>query len=223
MTHHNQRRSGRTDWRERIEHEAKRFFDDARGCHDWDHTLRVHRLCKRIGAAEGADLQVLLVAALLHDIGRNHQDAGNGTLCHAEKGAQMALPVVQGTSLTRSQKDNIIHCIQAHRFRNDHEPGTIEAKVLYDADKLDAIGAVGVARAYLFAGEIGACLHNVNNKIENTQPYSPGDTGYREYRVKLCRIKDRMLTETGKQMAAERHDFMVSFFERFIEEYEGLK
>ncbi len=213
----------RTRDRDRIEQEAKRYLDRARGSHDWDHTQRVYRLCERIGSVEDADMDVLGIAALLHDIGRSGQDAGNGAVCHAEKGARMALPVIQGASLTRSQKENIIHCIQTHRFRNNHEPKTLEARVLFDADKLDAIGAVGVARAYLFAGEIGARLHNPDNNIDNTQSYSLDDTGYREYRVKLCLIRDRMLTDTGKQIADDRHAFMVNFFDRFIKEYEGQK
>ncbi|RPJ79091.1 MAG: hypothetical protein EHJ94_08535 [Deltaproteobacteria bacterium] len=100
-------------------------------------------------------------------------------------------------------------------------PETIEAKVLFDADKLDAIGAVGIARAYLFAGELGARLHNTDNNIQNTKPYSKEDTGYREYIKKLCKIKDRVLTAEGHRMAEKRHDFMVHFFDRFIEEYNG--
>ena len=198
-------------------------FAGARGSHDWDHTLRVCRLCERIGPAEGADMDVLRIAALLHDIGRSRQDACRGSVCHAEKGAEMAAPVVEDLSLSRSRKENIIHCIRSHRFRGNHKPETMEARVLFDADKLDAIGAVGVARAYLFAGEVGARPHNPGNHIENTRPYSIDDTGYREFKVKLCKIRDRILTETGKKIAEERHAFMVAFFKRFIEEYTGEK
>ncbi len=93
--------------------------------------------------------------------------------------------------------------------------------MLFDADKLDAIGAVGVARAFLFAGEIGARLHSPDVKIEDTQPYSENDTGYREYRLKLRKIKNRMLTDEGKKLADERHRFMAEFFKRFINEYKG--
>ncbi len=110
---------------------------------------------------------------------------------------------------------------QAHRFREDTPPETIEAKVLFDADKIDAIGAVGVARAYLFAGELGARLHNPENNIQNTKSYSKDDTGYREFKIKLCKIKDRVLTSEGYKMAVKRHDFMVNFFQRFLEEYNG--
>jgi uncharacterized protein len=133
----------------------------------------------------------------------------------------MAWDMVKQLPLSKRQKVNIVHCIRSHRYRGNHVPKTWEAKVLFDADKLDAIGAVGVARAFLFAGEVGARLHRPDVDIDETQPYSVDDTGYREYAVKLRKIKDRMLTETGKNIAGGRHDFMVDFFERFIREHEG--
>ncbi|MFH2219449.1 MAG: HD domain-containing protein [Pseudomonadota bacterium] len=200
---------------------AKRMFDTSRESHDWDHTLRVYRLCERIGAVEGADMGVLGVAAYLHDIGRCYQDATNGAVCHAEKGAQMARPIVSNLPLSEDQKQNIIHCVRSHRFRGGHPPETPEAKVLFDADKLDAIGAVGVARAYLFAGEVGARLHNSEVDVEKTKPYSKEDTGFREFTVKLSKIRDRILTKEGRRMAEERHEFMEQFFKRFVQEYEG--
>ena len=87
---------------------------------------------------------------------------------------------------------------------------------------LDAIGAIGIARAYLFAGEIGARLHSPDIPAEKSVPYSIDDTGFREYRVKLCKIKDRMMTSEGKRMAGERHQFMAAFFNRFLQEYQGV-
>ncbi len=93
--------------------------------------------------------------------------------------------------------------------------------MLFDADKLDAIGAVGIARAFLFAGEVGARLHNPDLAPEETLPYTADDTGYREYRLKLVRIRERILTTEGRRLAGERHRFMEEFFERFLEEYEG--
>ena len=103
------------------------------------------------------------------------------------------------------------------------KPETAEAKVLFDAVKLDAIGAVGVARAYLFAGEVGARLHSADIDIEKTKPYSKDDTGFREFTVKLRKIRDRILTEEGRKLANGRHDFMERFFKRFIQEYEGKR
>lgn len=206
---------------QRIKNIAEKRFTGARGSHDWEHTLRVYRLCERIGPEEGADMAVLLGAALLHDIGRGCQDAANGAVCHAESGARMASDLIADLPLSPQRADNLLHCIRTHRFRGDQVPRTTEARVLFDADKLDAIGAIGVARAYLFAGEIGARLHNPGNNIDNTLPYTADDTGYREYRVKLCKIRERVLTPTGRRLAAERHAFMEAFFLRFLAEHEG--
>lgn len=211
------------DLLEQISIAANTFFHSARGSHDWEHTLRVVRLCHTIGQSMKADMLVLEIAAYLHDIGRDHQDKSRGILCHAEKSVQMALPLIQELDINQVRKKNIIHCIKAHRFRKDPAPCTLEAKVLFDADKLDAIGAVGIARAYLFAGEQGACLHNPNFAPQDTKAYSKDDTGYREYVVKLSKVKDRMLTDIGKQIAVERHAFMALFFRRFLEEYDGKR
>jgi len=204
-----------------VKESAAAFFAHCRGSHDWDHTLRVLRLCERIGSDELADLQVVRVAALLHDIGRSDQDDANGSLCHARQGVRLAAPIVANLPLTDDKKQNVLHCIAAHRFRGRIEPDTVEARVLFDADKLDAIGAVGVARAFLFAGEVGARLHNPDASVEESLPYTTDDTGYREYRVKLCRIKERMLTATGRKLAERRHQFMEEFFQRFLQEYDG--
>ena len=202
---------------------AVKCFSNARGSHDWEHTQRVYNLCMHIGQVERADLEVLEIAAFLHDVGRSCEDEAKGGVCHAEKGADMAGELLAEYSISEEQRANIIHCIRTHRFRGNHRPETLEAKVLFDADKLDAIGAVGIARAYLFAGEVGAKLHNPDVEPEDTAPYSEEDTGYREYKLKLSRIKDRMLTSGGRRMAEERHGFMEAFFNRFTEEYEGDK
>ena len=207
---------------ESIREVARKHFSDARGSHNWEHTERVYRLAMHIGAVQGADLEVLAIAAYLHDVGRAAQDRSKGALCHAEQGAAIAAPVLEAYPIPPEKKGNILHCIESHRYRNDHVPRTLEAQVLFDADKLDAIGAVGIARAYLFAGEVGAVLHNGSMDPHEAKSYSRDDTGYREYRVKLSKIKDRMLTQEGRRMAVERHAFMEGFFERFLKEHEGL-
>jgi uncharacterized protein len=214
---------GSAELLERICRSARWTFENARGSHDWEHTLRVHALCRRLGPRQGADMLVLEAAAYLHDIGRADQDDSRGVLCHAALGADKARSILASIPIDNTRKDNIVHCVRAHRFRDSHAPSTLEARVLFDADKLDAIGAVGVARAYLFAGELGACLHNPHLPPEACPAYSRDDTGYREYVVKLSRIKARMLTAEGKRLAEERHAFMAAFFERFLEEYDGRR
>ena len=200
---------------------AESCFSNSPGSHDWGHTVRVHTLCLHIGRIEGADLDVVGAAAFLHDIARPEQDASEGRICHAAKGAAMATELLRKYPFPDGQQSNIIHCVRSHRFRENSKPETLEAKVLYDADKLDSIGAIGIGRAFLFAGEVGARLHIPNVRAEDTEPYSEEDTGYREFKLKLEKIKDRMLTAEGRRIAEQRHTFMKAFFERFLMEHEG--
>lgn len=198
-------------------------LSNAHGSHDWDHTQRVYNLCLHIGHVEGANMEVLKIAAYLHDVGRPFQDESKGAISHEEKGVEMARALLGKYPISEGQKTNIIHCIRSHRFRGDCQPETLEAKVLFDADKLDAIGAIGIGRSFLFAGEVGAKLHNPYINPEDTQPYTEEDTGYREFKLKLSKIKDRMLTPEGRHMAKERHAYMEMFFKRFLQEHEGYK
>jgi uncharacterized protein len=206
---------------EQITKRAKDIFSNSRGSHDWEHTLRVYNLCLRIGEKEDGDMEILKLAALLHDIGREHQDKCNGGICHAEKGALLAKGLLSEFKIEKEKIDKIVHCIEVHRFRGNKIPNSKEAKILFDADKLDSIGAVGIGRAFLFAGEIGAKLHNKDVDIDKTKPYTKEDTAYREYMVKLRKVKERMLTEEGKRIAEERHRFMVAFFDRLNKEVDG--
>ena len=202
---------------------AMKCFSNAPGSHDWEHTQRVYNLCMHIGQIEGADMEILEIAAYLHDVGRSYQDKSKGAICHAEKGAAIASDLLRRFSISNDKKADIIHCIKTHRFRGNSPPETLEAKILFDADKLDAIGAIGIGRAFQFAGEVGARFHNPCIDPEGTEAYSEEDTAYREFRVKLLKIKDRMLTAEGRHMAEERNTFMERFFERFFQEYEGYK
>jgi uncharacterized protein len=206
----------------RIKNEAKRFFKSAKGSHGWDHTERVYSLCLHIGKKEKADLFILQCSALLHDIGRSHEDLSLGQTCHAKQGAILARKTLKKHNLDKESINKIIHCIETHRFRGTKIPISKEAKILFDADKLDSIGAIGIGRAFLFAGEVGAKLHNKNIDINNTKPYTAEDTAYREFIVKLSKIKDRMLTKEGRRMAKERHKFMTEFFSRLDKETDGI-
>lgn len=206
---------------ERVRKEAHAFFQDSRGSHDWDHTERVLELCLRIGRKEKADLGILKLAAILHDIGRAEEDRSNGRVCHSEAGAVLARKILAAHGVPPAAIDRIAHCIETHRFRKNASPATLEAKILFDADKLDAIGAVGIGRAFLFAGEVGARLHNKDRDLSKTLPYTKEDTAFREYMVKLRWIKDRIFTQEGRRIARERHAFMVEFFDRLTREVDG--
>ena len=207
---------------DKIKAEVQSLLTDSRGSHDWEHTERVFRLALHIGKKEGADMTIISLAALLHDIGRNCEAESHGRVCHAEKGAEMAACILEKHNLDSNLIKEIIHCIETHRFRNNKHPQTREAEVLFDADKLDSIGAVGIGRAFLFAGEVGAKLHNKNINIALTHSYSKEDTAYREYMVKLRHVKERMCTDEGKHLAYERHKFMEEFFHRLNKEVDGI-
>jgi uncharacterized protein len=207
----------------KIEKIAQKYFNTARGSHDWSHTNRVANLALHLAELEHADKQVVHIAALLHDIGRETQDNSHGKICHAEESTRLAKEILPQFHLPENTLNNILHAIEAHRFRNAHIPETIEAKVLYDADKLDSIGAIGIGRAFLFAGEIGATVHNKYINLETAKAYSKEDTAYREFLVKLSKVQERMMTNSGKKIAKKRHQFMVEFFERINLEVDGIK
>jgi len=206
----------------RIRKEARTFFRSARGSHDWDHTERVMRLSRRIGRKEGADLGILELAALLHDIGREAEDRSRGRICHGRSGAALAREMLERHGCDAATVRAVVHCIRTHRFRRGGQPRTLEARVLFDADKLDSIGAVGIGRAFQFAGEVGARLHDKAIDVCKTRPYTREDTAYREYLVKLSHVRDRMTTREGRRMAAERHRFMAAFFARLNKETDGV-
>lgn len=191
------------------------------GCHGPDHTIRVHWVAQHIGRLMSARLDILSAAALLHDIGRRYETQKKGGVCHAVKGADLATEILKKLDFPQNTVDDIVHCIATHRYRDANIPASLEAKILFDADKLDSIGAIGIGRAFLFAGQVGAKLHNDSDCIDGTEPYSLEDTAYREFKVKMCKIKDRMLTPEGKRLAYERHAFMEIFFERLAKEIRG--
>jgi uncharacterized protein len=210
-----------------IEIEAKKYFVNASGCHDWTHVERVYNLAMNIGKKEGADLNILAAACFLHDIGRRAEFSSRGKLRHEAIGAKQADKILHQLKIDQGIIDNIVHCVAAHRYRNELKPETLEAKVLFDADKLDSIGAVGVARIFLFAGYFKNPIYTGREKelakSAGRHSYTKEDTAVLEYEIKLKYVKDRILTAAGKKIAKRRHDFIVSYFQRFWQEVKGLE
>ncbi|MHC1605170.1 MAG: HD domain-containing protein [Candidatus Methanofastidiosia archaeon] len=208
---------------EYVKRQARNFFNNSKPTHDWSHVLRVHKLCMHIGRKEGANLLVLSVAAYLHDIGRHHEE-NDISICHAEEGARIARKILEDGGACSDFIELVVHCVKTHRFRNNLVPKSLEAKVLYDADKLDAIGAIGIARAYAYAGEHNQKLITDFDSTErfdykiNHSSHSP----VKEYKIKLSNIKNKMLTSEGKRIAEERNRYMGAFFERLKDESRGV-
>jgi uncharacterized protein len=202
---------------------ARTLYENGGGGHDFDHVLRVTALAERIAAAEGADVRVVRTAALLHDIAENE-----GREDHHLRGAAKARALLQGEP--EAFVAAVAHAIEAHRFRAEPAPATLAAQCLSDADKLDAIGAIGVARAYAYAGAHDTALWKLTwQAIANGQgdavrsPDALGEdyTPVHEFVYKLDRIPDRLYTATARAIAAERQRFMRAFFDRLDEEVVG--
>ncbi len=202
--------------------DARHYYEGADSVHDFDHVLRVLALAERIGQAEGADLEIVRAAALLHDAGRGQAEAAGRDHAAFAAGRAQEILVDQPPEKVAA----VAHAIAAHRFRTGPGPTSLEARVLFDADKLDAIGAVGVARAFAYGGAHGQRLWTPIQAVDIDRWMAEGDdpgehTPVHEFVVKLSRLKDRLFTPTGRQIAEERHAYMVAFFQRFDAEVRG--
>lgn len=181
--------------------------------HDFDHVLRVLANAERIGRVENADMDVLRTATLLHDIAR--ADQRRTGIDHAAEGAHRAREMLTEAGHPAEFVNAVCHAIAAHRFRNELVPQTLEAKILYDADKLDSIGAVGVARVFAYGGHLNRPLYREDGSGEHT--------ALQEFRVKLTTIKERLFTHTAQKIAEERHRFMVDYFDQLAAEVAGRR
>jgi uncharacterized protein len=202
---------------------ARSLYENGGGGHDFDHVLRVTALAERIAAAEDADLRIVRTAALLHDIGESE-----GREDHHLRGAAKARALLQGEP--DAFVEAVAHAIEAHRFRAEPAPATLEAQCLSDADKLDAIGAIGVARAYAYAGAHDTALWKLpwqaiaagrGDAVRSPDDLGEDYTPVHEFVYKLDRIPDRLYTATARAIAAERQRFMRAFFDRLDQEAMG--
>ena len=211
--------------RDRVFERVRRELGDAPGCHDFAHTLRVLKNAERIASEEpGCDLEAVRIGALLHDVARPEELASGGKLCHAALGAEKSRRILQEEGCEDAAfAAHVSEIVRTHRYRGNLKPATLEARIVYDADKLDSLGAFGVARAFHFAGRIGACLHNSEQEALASESYSSQDSAYREYLVKLRGLPDHLLTDAARRIAADRAVFMRAFFDRLNEEQEGLR
>lgn len=201
--------------------QARRWYPKNDPVHGFDHVLRVTRVAELLAKAEGADLEIVHAAALLHDAA-DPKDVTGATAHHKREdhhltSAAFARRVLSKEGWPEDRIRAVEHCIRAHRFRKPEEqPESLEARVLFDADKLDAIGAIGAARAIGYALQHGQPFFTSPSEqflstgvpLED-EPHS----AYHEYRFKLSKLKDRMYTPTAIKLAEDRHHLMSEFFE----------
>lgn len=199
--------------------------------HNIDHVMRVYNTCKLIATTEkNVDMRILEPAALLHDIARViESNDKSGKINHASLGADMAEEVLKELGYPNEFIEPIKHCIETHRFRSDNEPKSIEAKILFDADKLDVIGSIGIARTFMLAGQFGQRITaNITNsyissntvengRIKDVSKHSP----LMEYEYKFKKIPEKLYTKKGKQIGEQRLNFMRDYFNRLELEVKG--
>ena len=187
--------------------------------HDKYHIERVYNLALRIAKEEKADTDTIKAAVLLHDIARAQEDEGTIT-DHASEGARMARKILTEANFPANKIDNVIHCIETHRFRKRLTPKTLEARILQDADRLDIIGAIGIARVFTRGGWSNTPIHDPKIKPK-TQYDGKSKTSTNHIQEKLLKIKDTINTKTAKKIADERHTYVEQFLERLLREWKA--
>lgn len=187
--------------------------------HDREHIYRVFYTALDIAESEpSANLEILAAACLLHDIGRPEQFA-NPELCHAEVGSKKAYEFLIGIGWTEERANHVRDCVYTHRFRSENPPQSIEAKILFDADKIDVSGAVGMARSLMYRGAVGEPLYTLNPDGTISDGRNTDEPSFfREYHFKLKNIYGKFFTERGREIALSRRRAAEEFYNALLSE-----
>lgn len=187
--------------------------------HDREHIYRVFYTALDIAESEpSANLEILTAACLLHDIGRPEQFA-NPELCHAEVGSKKAYEFLIGIGWTEERARHVRDCVYTHRFRSENPPQSIEAKILFDADKIDVSGAVGMARSLMYRGTVGEPLYTLNPDGTISDGSDTDEPSFfREYHFKLKNIYGKFFTERGREIALSRRRAAEEFYNALLSE-----
>ena len=203
--------------------------------HDMRHVDRVYALCRTlIQDRSDVNLNVLIPAVLLHDIARIQEDRDQSrTKDHAILSAAQAGKILHELGYASETIEHIQECIRTHRYRSHSKPTTIEAQILYDADKLDVLGAIGIARSFMIAGQYRERVYSttplkdyvqenlvdgrLNGRIKDITKHAPN----LEFETKFKRIPDTLFTSQAQQIAQQRMEYMKSFFDRLKQEIIG--
>lgn len=202
--------------------QARAWYPQYDPVHGFDHILRVLRLAEHLAAAEGADPEIVRAAVLLHDA--SGETGGSGRAEHQISGAEFARKILEAEGWPPESIAAVQHCIRAHRFRGNEKPETLEAQVVFDADKMDVIGAYGVARTLAYDVVMKwPFFAEPSKEFLETGKKAEGEThsSYHEYMFKLGKIKERLFTDTAKKIAEQRQQFLNDYFEQLAKEARG--
>jgi len=203
---------------DKLKPKIEKYFTSA--SHGFDHTERVYTLAVKIAKDEKADLEIVQAAALLHDVGRFKEELDE-SVCHAEESAKMAPEILKSINFPKDKTDAVLHCIKVHRYSKGLKAETKEAEIVQDADRLDALGAICIARIFLRGGAKKLPLHDP--KIKPDEVYkSKTKTAFNHFYEKILKLKpETFKTKTAKKIAEERYKYTVDFIERFKKEWNG--
>lgn len=199
----------------------QRFADVNDLAHGWEHIDRVYRLAAYLAEQEGADHFIVCMAALLHDLGHTAQHTTDRH--HADISVALAGELLQSYQVPAGQQQAILHAIVAHSFSRGIDPHTREACVVRDADRLDALGAIGIMRwAMVSAQRSTTATKTYHPDDPFAQRHQPDDYAYAldHFYKKLLHIGDTMTTETGQRLAQERTAFLRAYLDEFRQELE---
>ena len=192
--------------------EIKEMYEAADSAHDFSHILRVYKSAKKIGKVEGADMQVLLYAALLHDVGAESKLS----VASAESDAlrlRIAEEFLKKKSLPEDLRNKVLYAIDVHRFSKGIVPATKEAKILQDADRLDAMGAIGIARVFMTGGAMGRKFYRQEDPFCKAR--APDDKMWNldHFFKKIMKLESGMYTETARRIAGRRAEVLKRYLE----------
>lgn len=189
--------------------------------HDWWHIYRVRRLARKIAVKEGANIFICELSALLHDL------ADEKLVGDEEKGLVTIHDWLVTHEVSKEDCQHIFAIIKTMSFKGGNNVliETLEAKVVQDADRLDAIGAIGIGRTFAYAGAKGQLMYDpailVRDEMTKEEYRKGQSTAINHFYEKLLKLKDLMNTDYGRQLAEERHQFLEGFLTKFLEEWEG--
>ena len=188
--------------------------------HDFDHVERVYNLAIKIAKKENADLDIIKTAALLHDTAREMEDKKEVS-CHAEEGAKIAREILEKTDFPKEKIENVVYCIKVHRYSKGLKAETKEAMIIQDADRLDALGAVCIARMFAYGGQKKRIMHSKAIKPKETYT-GESETVVNHFYEKILKIKPELFnTKFARKLAKRRYKFTEKFVKEFLLEWEG--
>jgi uncharacterized protein len=192
--------------------------------HDPEHIFRVLYLSLNIASKrnENINFDILIASCLLHDIGREKQFK-NSNICHAEIGGIMAKDFLLKNSWSELDSDHVKNCISTHRFRGNNIPETLEAKILFDSDKLDAVGCLGIARTLMYKGIVGNNTYELKyGKICFGENKNDSETFLKEYNYKLKNLYDKFYTKEATEMAKSQKECAQLFYNNLVDQIMGI-